>query len=53
MKSHPDPESKPGFFVRHPWLFVFFAFALLCGAWSALIVVAIKHSPQVVETSTR
>jgi hypothetical protein len=46
-------EPRPGFFVRHPWLFVFFAFALLCGAWSTLIVVAIKEAPQVIEASAR
>jgi hypothetical protein len=46
-------EERPGFFVRHPWLFVVFAFGLLMTAWGALITIAIKHSPQVVETSAR
>jgi hypothetical protein len=39
-------ETRPGFFVRHPWLFVVFAFLLLLGAWSTLITVALKHAPQ-------
>ncbi|MCW1923371.1 hypothetical protein OKA05_12470 [Luteolibacter arcticus] len=51
MNTTPSTEPRAGFFVRHPWLFVCFAFALLCGAWSALIVVAIKQAPQVVETT--
>lgn len=46
-------ECRPGFFARHPWLFVFFAFALLCGAWSALILVAVKQAPQSVESSAK
>jgi hypothetical protein len=33
-------EPCPGFFVRHPWLFVAFSFLLMAGAWSTLIVVA-------------
>jgi hypothetical protein len=35
-------ETCPGFFVRHPRLFVAFSFLLLTGAWSTLIVVAIE-----------
>lgn len=46
-------EDRPAFFVRHPWLFVVFAFALLVTAWSALITIAIKHAPQVIETSAK
>jgi len=42
-------SSRPGFFLRHPWLFVVFAFALLIGAWTTLISVAAKHAPQVIE----
>ena len=37
------------FFVRHPWLFVVFAFGLLLGGWSTLIVVAVKSAPQRIE----
>jgi hypothetical protein len=48
-----ETEARPGFFVRHPWLFVCFAFALLCSAWSALIFVAVKQAPQVIETSAK
>jgi hypothetical protein len=42
-------ETRPGFLVRHPWLLVLLAFALLLGAWSTLIAVAVKNSPQQVE----
>lgn len=51
MSSIPDPSSRPGFLIRHPWLFVLFAFMLLLGAWSTLIFVAIKHAPAKVELS--
>ena len=34
-------EDRPGFLVRHPWLFVVLAFALLLAAWSALITIAV------------
>lgn len=37
---------------RHPWLYIVLAFALLLGAWSALITIALKHQPQVIETTT-
>ncbi len=42
-------ENRPAFLIRHPWIFVVLAFALLLGAWSALIAIAVKHSPQQVE----
>jgi len=45
-------ETRPPFFVRHPWLFVVFAFALLLGAWSTLITIALKHAPQRIEVSS-
>ncbi|MDX1681241.1 MAG: hypothetical protein R3242_10980 [Akkermansiaceae bacterium] len=34
---------------RHPWLLVVLAFLLLLSAWSALITIAVKHSPQKIE----
>jgi hypothetical protein len=37
------------FVSRHPWLYIVLAFLLLIGAWSALISVAVKHSPQQIE----
>ncbi len=42
-------ENRSAFLIRHPWIFVVLAFALLLGAWSTLIAVAVKHSPQQVE----
>ena len=45
-------ETPPPFLVRHPWLFVLFAFLLLLGAWSTLITIALKHAPQRIEVSS-
>ena len=35
-----------------PWLFVIAAFALLIAAWSSLIFIAIKHTPETVPIKT-
>lgn len=45
-------EQSQGILVRHPWLFIFFAFLLLITAWSALITIAVKHAPQRIEASS-
>lgn len=37
------------FLSRHPWIYVVMAFVLLIGAWSTLISIAAKYSPQVIE----
>jgi hypothetical protein len=37
------------FLSRHPWIYVVLAFALLIGAWSALISIAMKHTPPQIE----
>jgi hypothetical protein len=42
-------KSLNAFVSRHPWLYIVLAFLLLIGAWSALISVAVKHSPQQIE----
>lgn len=39
--------------MKNPWLFVVSAFLLLIIAWSSLIFVAIKHSPERITISTR
>ena len=44
-----NQPSRPGFLVRHPWILVVLAFALLIGAWTTLITVAAKHAPQVID----
>jgi len=46
-------SERPAFFVRHPWIFVCFAFLLLITAWSTLIVVAMKNAPQQIEVNAR
>ncbi len=45
-------DKKPPFLIRHPWLLVFAAFALLITAWTALITIAVEHAPQQVEVKT-
>lgn len=42
-------KNIASFMSRHPWIYVIFAFLLLIGAWSTLISIAAKHSPQVIE----
>ena len=37
------------FVSRNPWLYVVLAFVLLLSAWSALVSVAVKISPQQIE----
>jgi hypothetical protein len=43
--------ADASFLHRHPWIFVVLAFALLISAWSALITVAVKNSPEVIEVT--
>jgi hypothetical protein len=35
-------------FFRRPWLFVVLAFVVLIVAWTTLITIAVKNSPEVV-----
>jgi len=35
-----------------PWLFVVCAFVLLVAAWTSLIFIAVKHSPEKIEITT-
>jgi hypothetical protein len=42
--------KMPAEFVsRNPWISVVLALALLLGAWSTLISIAVKYSPQQIE----
>ena len=34
---------------KHPWIYVVIAFVVLLTAWSTLITIAVKHSPQKIE----
>ncbi len=36
----------------HPWLFVIAAFVLLVAAWTSLIFIAVKHTPDKIEITT-
>lgn len=42
-------RSITEFFSRHPWLYIVLAFLVLLTAWSTLISIAVKHSPQRIE----
>jgi multidrug efflux pump subunit AcrB len=37
------------FIYRNPWVYIVLAFMILLGAWSALISIAVKHTPQQIE----
>lgn len=42
-------KTIASFVSRHPWLYIVFAFVVLIAAWSMLIGIAVKHSPQQIE----
>ena len=42
-------KSISEFIYRNPWIYIVFAFILLLTAWSTLITIAVKHSPQQIE----
>ena len=44
-------KTIQAFISRNPWIYIVLAFVLLLAAWSTLITVAIKYSPQMVEVS--
>lgn len=44
-------KTIQSFISRNPWIYIVLAFVLLLAAWSTLITVAIKHSPQVVQVN--
>lgn len=48
---NPSIQAMSSLLARHPWLYIVLAFALLLGAWSTLITIAVKHQPQVIETT--
>ena len=42
-------KSIAAFVSRNPWIYVVLAFIVLIGAWSTLISIAVKNSPQPIE----
>ncbi len=42
-------KTIAAFVSRNPWIYIVLAFVILLGAWSTLITVAVKYSPQQVE----
>lgn len=51
VSAFSDPILDPDIVMKHPWLFVIGAFLLLIAAWTSLLVVATRYSPQTVEIS--
>jgi hypothetical protein len=39
------------FIYRNPWVYIVLAFILLLAAWSTLISIAVKHTPQRIEVT--
>ena len=46
-------KTIASFMTRNPWIYIVLAFVLLLTAWSTLITVAMKYSPQAVEMSSK
>lgn len=44
-------KTVSAFVSRHPWIYVVLAFIILISAWSTLISIAVKFSPQRIEVS--
>jgi hypothetical protein len=42
-------KSIANFIYRNPWIYIVLAFVVLLAAWSTLISIAVKHSPQQIE----
>ena len=42
-------KSISEFAYRNPWIYVVLAFVVLLAAWSTLITIAVKHTPQQIE----
>ncbi len=40
------------FIHKRPWVLIVAAFLMLIGAWSSLIVIAVKNQPQKLELKT-
>jgi hypothetical protein len=42
-------KSIAAFVYRNPWIYIVLAFVVLLAAWSTLITIAVKHTPQRIE----
>ncbi|MFC7339193.1 hypothetical protein ACFQY0_18510 [Haloferula chungangensis] len=51
MQTLSIPNNSEPMFVKRPWLIIVFAFLLLIAAWTALITIAVKHTPERIEVS--
>ena len=50
MEASTDTEKKRG--GRSLWIWVLLAFLILVSAWVALIVIATKNQPEIIEVDT-
>jgi flagellar basal body-associated protein FliL len=50
VESSPQQESKKG--ARSLWIWVLVAFIVLISAWTALIVIATKNQPEIIQIET-
>jgi hypothetical protein len=44
-------KTVSAFVSRHPWIYIVLAFVVLITAWSTLISIAVKFTPQRIEVS--
>lgn len=42
-----------GYLKKHPWWIIVFAFVALMGAWTWLILVAVKNRPEMIEVPVK
>ncbi len=42
-------KTISAFVFRNPWIYIVLAFVLLLAAWSTLISIAVKHTPERIE----
>lgn len=42
-------KTISAFVYRNPWVYIVLAFIVLLAAWSTLITIAIKHTPERIE----
>ncbi len=42
-------KTITAFVSRNPWIYIVLAFIILLAAWSTLITIAVKYSPEQIE----
>jgi hypothetical protein len=44
-------KSINAYVSRNPWIYIVLAFVVLLAAWSTLITIAVKYSPEQIEVT--